>query len=239
MKTWRIVLIIVVAVVALVFLVLPRNHQPRHYRAADYPWGVHALSDGRSEVFGLTLGSSTTAPASTLADAMKRFDSAPELGLFESRAGKLSLEAYYGELTLGELSAKMVLTLSADAQTLNGMRTRAVDRKRVESGDNRYVLSSDDYRRAAALPIASITYIPYVDLNESIVERHFGTPAERVATAKGVEHLLYPKLGLDILLSDHGKDVLQYVAPRDFGRLRMPLLAPQPVGETTPPASGN
>jgi len=227
-KSWRVVLILVVIVGALFLFLVPRNHRPPQYGPEVYPWGVHALPKGRSEVFGLTLGPLTTGRgdggASSLADAIKRFGKAPVLGLFESRSGKLSLEAYYNELTLGPLSAKVVLGLHAEHAMLEAMRKRAPDRKRMESGDNRYRLSAADVARAHSLPIGSLTYIPYVDLDESMVEHRFGRPAERIQTAKGVHHLLYPELGLDLILNDEGKEVLEYVAPGDFERLRQPLL---------------
>lgn len=228
MKSWRTVLIVVVVVVAVFLFLVPRNRQPPSYGPEDYPWGVKALPEGRSEVFGLTLGPAGAqgpgAPVSTLADAIKRFGKAPVLGLFESRSGKLSLEAYYNELTLGPLSAKVILGLVADHAMLEAMRQRATDRKRMDSGDNRYHLAPADYRRARSLPIGSLTYIPYVDLDESMVEHRFGRPAERIQTAKGVHHLLYPGTGLDLILNDEGKEVLEYVAPADFERLRGPLL---------------
>ncbi|MEJ2508758.1 MAG: hypothetical protein P8009_04630 [Gammaproteobacteria bacterium] len=218
MKNWHIVLIVAVVILALVLFFVPRNYRPPQYSQSDYPWSVHPVAGGRSEVFGLTLG------ASTLGDADKRFGKAPVLGLFESRSGKLSLEAYYQELTLGPLSAKVVLGLAADKAMLEAMRQNATDRKRVDSGDNRYILSAADHARARSLPIASLTYIPYVDLDESMVDHRFGRPAERMETAAGVHHLLYPKLGLDLILNDNGKEVLQYVAPRDFERVRAPLI---------------
>jgi len=57
-----------------------------------------------------------------------------------------------------------------------------------------------------------------------IVQR-FGQPAERVRTAENIEHLLYPDKGLDVVLDSDAKELLQYVAPREFARLREPLKA--------------
>ena len=36
---------------------------------------------------------------------------------------------------------------------------------------------------------------------------------------------LYPKQGLDVVVDKDGKELLQYVAPQQFARLREPLLA--------------
>jgi len=38
------------------------------------------------------------------------------------------------------------------------------------------------------------------------------------------QHLLFPELGLDLLLDEKGKELLQYVDPTEFGKLRQPLL---------------
>jgi hypothetical protein len=46
---------------------------------------------------------------------------------------------------------------------------------------------------------------------------------ERIAEGPGVNHWLYPEKGLDIVVSDDGKEVLQYVAPRDFRQPVAPL----------------
>jgi hypothetical protein len=53
--------------------------------------------------------------------------------------------------------------------------------------------------------------------------QRFGAPAERIRQGETLEHFLYPARGLDIVLDSKGKEVLQYVAPADFARLRAPL----------------
>jgi hypothetical protein len=57
-----------------------------------------------------------------------------------------------------------------------------------------------------------------------MITQRFGQPAERIKAGTTFEHLLYPDRGLDIRLDTEGKEVLQYVAPRDFTRIREPLL---------------
>ena len=61
--------------------------------------------------------------------------------------------------------------------------------------------------------------------------------ASCLPASEGAEHLLYPELGLDLILNPEGKEILQYVAPRDFRRLQAPLLArPQADQEERPAA---
>ena len=60
-------------------------------------------------------------------------------------------------------------------------------------------------------------------MDEAIILQRFGTPAERIRQGETLEHFLYPDKGLDLVLDSKGKEVLQYVAPADFARLRAPL----------------
>jgi hypothetical protein len=57
----------------------------------------------------------------------------------------------------------------------------------------------------------------------AVILQRFGAPAERIRQGETLEHFLYPAQGLDIVLDSKGKEVLQYVAPADFARLRAPL----------------
>ena len=69
-----------------------------------------------------------------------------------------------------------------------------------------------------------LTYLPKTDLEPKVVGKRFGEPAEKIAEPGGrVEHWLYPDKGLDIVMDKQAKEVLQYVAPKDFARLRAPL----------------
>lgn len=185
-----------------------------------YPWQITSLPDGNSRVFGLEFNHST------LEDAQQILGNRHDEALFANADGGLSLEIYFNEVTLGGLSGRFVLTLSATQDELAAIRQRAVNRKRTESGALRYRPAPEDRHRLFAMPISALSYIPYVDLDEELVRQRFGTPDEIITLAGGKRHLLYPDKGLDLLLDEDGKELLQYVAPRDFGRLREPLLTP-------------
>jgi hypothetical protein len=86
-------------------------------------------------------------------------------------------------------------------------------------------LHPDDRAAVASLTIRAIAVIPTVNLDEATVVQRFGEPGERIAVSDRRTHLLYPQQGLDVVLDMDGKELLQYVAPRDFARLREPLLA--------------
>lgn len=218
MKTWQMVAVISLVVIGVVYLIVPRGDvAPIIPSGDDAPWGVKALDNGRSRVFGLTLGEAT------LADAMARFGHEPKLALFDTPGKGMTLEVFYDEVTLGGLSGRIILVLGASQETLAALRDRAGDKKIADSGAARYALSTQDMRAVRTWPIAALTYIPYADLNAAIVTQRFGRPAERLRTRDGLEHWLYPQRGLDVALNPDGRDLIQYVAPVDFERL---LVAP-------------
>ena len=101
------------------------------------------------------------------------------------------------------------------------------------STTRRITLHPDDLAAADRLPIRAISVIPTVNLDEATVVRRFGDPGERIVVSDRRTHLLYPKLGLDVVVDQDGKELLQYVAPRDFAMLRAPLVA---AGESRAPA---
>ena len=184
-----------------------------------YPWQITRLADGGSRVFGLSLNQTT------LDQARLILGNHYEEGLFVNPDGSLSLEIYFNEVTLGGLSGKFILTLEAPVSVREAMRQRAVKGKRMDSGAVRYRLAGVDRERLLTLPIRAISYIPYVELDETLVRQRFGIPHDIIVVAEGKRHLLYPDKGLDLLLDEEGKELLQYVAPRDFSSLQRPLLS--------------
>ena len=183
-----------------------------------YPWQIAVQADGKLRVFGITL------KQSRLLDATKVLGSNYDLGLFETENQPLSLEAYFNEVTLGGISGKFILTLEASQAELVALRDQAVKRKVLESGARRYTVTYADKVQLAEKTITSLGYIPYINLDEEIIKRRFGEPAERIVIDQKRQHLLFPERGLDLLLDEKGKELLQYVDPTEFGKLRQPLL---------------
>jgi hypothetical protein len=88
----------------------------------------------------------------------------------------------------------------------------------------KFYLSQTDYQDALRSTVSSITFIPAVNLDESVVLARFGPVGEPVRQ-EGVTHYLYPAKGLDVAIYDDAKDVLQYVNPASFKRLSAPILS--------------
>lgn len=195
------------------------------------PWQIRLDGAGGSAVFGLDLG------RSTLADAASRWPGeALQVALVRSPAGELSLEAYLESIQASGVNGKLLLGVTLPADVAQRWAERATRDTPLASGAHRLGLHHDDATQAQARMIDSLLFLPAARLDEATLAERFGAPAERLATADGLVHLLYPDRGLAISLADSGRQrtVLQYVAPRDFARLRAPLLA-----ALTPPAPIN
>lgn len=199
---------------------------PRDAVEASLPWQIEADGAGGSRVFGLRPG------ASTLADVKQRFGPDIDLGILAAPGETGTLEGYYDNVALGFVSAKLIVTLDAAPQTIGSMRGRAADSEYMESANatRRMRLHADDLAAVERMPVRAISVIPAVSLDDAAVVQRFGEPAERIAVSETQTHLLYPARGLDILVDAKRKELLQYVAPRDFDKLlRAPLRAQRPA----------
>lgn len=210
-------LLLVVAVVALssFFALRERDSHP----IEGLPWQIEPRADGTSRVFRLILGEST------LADARERLGTDMDIALIAAPEEPGTIEAYYGQFTAGVITGRIVLAATLEPATIARMRERAPSAEYMESTTRKFTLHPADLPLAFSARITTITFLPSARIDEEIARTRFGAPAERVRTSEQVEHLLYPELGLDLVINDKGKDVLQYVAPREFARLRDPLIA--------------
>jgi hypothetical protein len=181
------------------------------------PWQIVILPDGSTKVFGLTPGQTT------LGQAFARLGEDMELAIMAAEGEAGSLEMYYGQYRAGLLSAKLVLGADMDAKSLKWMRENAARKEVLKSGAYKYLLSEEDHEKAFLAVIQTIAYIPATNLDHDTIISRFGEPEEVIKIDNQATHYFYPSKGLDVLLSEEGKEVLQYVAPSEFKRLREPL----------------
>lgn len=182
------------------------------------PWQIEVLPDGRSRVFGIRLGESP------LGELEQKLQQEAEISLFASDGGSKSVEAYFNSVTLSGLKARMVAVLGLDEATLQQMFDRGERIATYAQGQRKVTLSDADLALARRSPVVAITYLPRTDLDEATITRLFGTPARTIAEPGGrIVHWLYPDKGLDVAMDRQGKEVFQYVPPRDFERLTKPL----------------
>ncbi|KAB2927806.1 MAG: hypothetical protein F9K30_02910 [Dechloromonas sp.] len=185
----------------------------------NLPWQIEVDAQGGSKVFGLQPG------LSTLADVKAALGNELEVAIIAQPNEVGMIEAYYSQVALGFVLAKMVLTLDLDQEAVNAMRERALKAKHMESTTRKITLHPDDLARLEQQRIKAFAVIPTVNLDEATVVQRFGQPEERIQVSEKRVHLLYPRQGLDIVVDGDGKELLQYVAPRDFRLLRDPLMA--------------
>ncbi len=195
---------------------LSPTHKPVQ-PARDLPWQIEIRENGSLRVFGLTLGKTT------LGEARVKLGQEGAVGLFISPEDELSVEAYFERVVLNGLKAKMVLRLEPGEEATKEMGERGLRIKRLDSGARRISLHPDDLTNLASAPVRWITYIPSANLDGELIRRRFGEPTERIPEGEGITHWLYPHLGLDITLNREGKEVLQYLAPKDFRLILEPL----------------
>jgi hypothetical protein len=229
MKIALTLLLIVAAVlVAAVFL---RPPPAQTGLIEGLPWQIEPLEDGSARVFGLTLG------RDSLGDARDRLGPDMELAIVVRGNETGSLEMYYTQFSAGVLSGKLVLVGAMDDATLLQLREHSGAPKYLDSGARKYHLQTADLPLGYRAPLAGITFIPLASIDEDIALKRFGPPAETRRMDDETVHLLYPQFGLDLMINKAHRDVLQYVAPRDFDRLRTPLKqqqAPQGAQLQTP-----
>lgn len=189
------------------------------------PWQIEIQADGSSRVFGLTLGHST------LAEAESVFGPMTDVTLFAPQNSNAVVEAYFDNVTLSGFKAKIVAEIDVDADTTNAFFERGLRIARMGDGSRKVTLSVDDEIQVRQMAVASLTYLPGIDIETETLINRFGQPEQIIPEDNGTsEHWLYPDKGLDLVVNSEGKEVFQYVSPAEFSRLMVPFSA----SESTP-----
>lgn len=185
------------------------------------PWKITHPTPDTTRVFGITLGKSTL---DEVAHTYK-YETELEISLFKPTDAAMGVEAFFEEVNFNGLKAKIIMTIAIPTEELQGMFERGLRMNSTPSG-KRITLTADDLARVRSLPVASLTYMPTARIEESIISKRFGEPAQRIREKKtNLIHWLYPQHGLDVVLGEGQKPFFQYLPPKDFEILRAPLLA--------------
>lgn len=180
------------------------------------PWDFEVNPQGNVEVFGLEIGESS------MVDFRRLYDQRADLAIFRDPDGALSLEAYFGETAVGPLNAQVVLVADVGQEQLSEWASGSMNIDPTPSGARQMTMSDEAVRAAQHLPILSIHYAARADYSKALVERRFGIPDEvRIEPneEENIEYWLYPQRGLMIILDEDGRDVFQYINPRNFNAL--------------------
>lgn len=183
------------------------------------PWKISHPTPDTIRVFGITLGKSTLDEVAHT----YRYETELEISLFKPNNVKWDVEGFFEEVNFNGIKGKIIMTIAVPPDEIQGMYQRGLRINSTPSG-KRITLTADDLARVRALPIASLTYMPTTHLDEAVIEKRFGKPAQRVRENKtGLIHWLYPQNGLDIVLDTN--PFFQYLPPKDFDLASAPLLA--------------
>lgn len=209
---------LIVAALLIPFLIPGAGKQDGVDPDSNLPWQIEIDAQGNSKVFGLQPG------ISSLGEVKQRLGAELEVAIIAAPNEVGTLEAYYNQVSLGFLLAKVIVTVDAPPEAILAMRDRALKAAHMESMTKKITLSPEDIVAADAMPIKAISVIPTINLDEAAVVQRFGQPEERLVMSDKRVHLLYDHKGLDVVVDSDGKELLQYVAPSRFGELREPLL---------------
>ena len=199
---------------AFVILITSINDKRFKISADDLPWQITLLENGNTKVFGITLNETT------MREALQSLKAFPEIAVFEHKDGRQNLEAYISSVSLSGLTAKMILEYGVDKETMDRYIKDSIERDGTPSGAFKYKLNEEDSIEALQAPVISISYFPYAQFDDEIIMQRFGIATETIELNEKSQVLLYPELGLSITFNQEEKEVLQYVAPADFDRLR-------------------
>jgi len=183
---------------------------------ASLPWKVNAHSDNATHVLGVDVGSIT------FKELMFALQLLAEPALFESKDGKLSLEAYFGKKKFGLLEARLVAEMDADDALLKKMLKEQVGRDATPSNHWKYKLNVENTRLANELNVWRLVYLPISDYEIKQI-KFFGEPEEIIKVNDTAQYNLYPSKGVAVLWDTDGKEVFYYVAKKDFERLKKSL----------------
>lgn len=219
----HVVIISILVLIALFFMVNKetgngKSQEPHLPIAQKYPWQVETLADGRTQVFGIILEETSLKEIDVI------LKSRPKVALFESEEG-LSLEAYYQNINLGGLIGSFIFTLDAPEEELLRIKQASQKPERTETKGIRHELDLPATEQAKSLVVKHLVYIPTVQLDEKTIEERFGKAKYKIKLKNNVAgwHYLYPEKGLDLIYHEEGKEVLQYVLPKNFNALLEPL----------------
>jgi len=211
-------IIIILLVLISLFLLVDKKPENSKRIVETYPWQVSILEGGKSRVFGVVL------EETALKDVDRLLKSTPKVALFELDK-KLALEAYYKNVSLGGLIGSFIFTLDAPVEQLNRIRQESHKKEPAENNGYRYELDKPTTDRAKSFVVNTLIYIPTVQLDEKTIVQRFGEPSYKIKikTKEIGWHYLYPEKGLDLIFKEEGKEVFQYVLPKDFNLLLGPL----------------
>ena len=214
------VIVILALVLLALFLLVNKETKDDTQIVEKYPWQISHLENGKSRVFGIVLGETSLKEVDSILKGSSK------VALFELEK-KLALESYYKNISLGGLIGSFIFTLDASKEQLNKIKKESVSNEPAENKGRRFDLDKLAIEKSKILIVKNLIYIPTAQLDEKTIVKRFGKPSKKIKlkTKEVGWHYLYPEKGLDLIFKEEGKEVLQYVQPKNFNLLLAPLLS--------------
>ncbi|MFC1747300.1 hypothetical protein ACFL2V_00685 [Pseudomonadota bacterium] len=200
---------------AILFIATLWPSEPSEEKVASIRiWNAHVNEQGQLDVLGVVLGKTTLKEAEVILHTQS------ERALFidiQSKEHKSdTLEAYF---PTSPDRAKLFLELDASEELFTDIKKRGYKATLFPSGNAKVAVAPEQTADVEATIVKSLTYVPPISLTPSLVEKNFGKADRKLNDGSGNIHILYPALGLDVVIAREGKPLLQFVAPENFDRL--------------------
>ena len=175
---YGVIILAVLTFVVSLLIPVPIGDSQNEQAAAQYlPWQIEDTTEGSIRVFGLSLGQST------LREAEQLYHGGAEVSLFVSPQGRHRVEAYFDKVVLGGFSAQMVLVMDLAQEQLAAMYQRGARVSHMGGDRKKVTLAPDDLQRVFDSPVGSIAYLTRARLDDELLRKRFGEPAQRIREA--------------------------------------------------------
>ena len=218
--------ILYAVLIALAIYTLWPSNSEHDNTAAIRIWDAHVNEQGHLNVLGVVLGETSLKQAEEILHTQS--ERALFLSLKEGQPQKETIEAFF---PTSPDRSKIIIELAASPDLITRIKGRAYNPMAFPSGNAKLEISPEHNAEVETLIAKSITYIPPLDLTPEMVEKHFGKTTQQIVDSDSNIHLLYPALGLDVVIAQEGNPLLQFVPPTEFERL-LTLLKQQSKIET-------
>lgn len=207
----KLALIIVFVISLLAFILLYSTMDDPSDVPVDMPWHVTVHDPNHSEVFGVMLNKTS------LEQARQLFGQLEGIALYRNKQGRFSLEAYFGKVSIGPFSARLIANLQASQSELKNLVEHSIKRVKTKEGSDRWTLTQQKQLEQGLRTISSLTYIPgYSGMDRNFIQQRFGEPDKRKQVDENTELWFYPDLGVRIMIDNEGKEMFEYSAPAQF-----------------------
>jgi hypothetical protein len=177
------------------------------------PWHIQQLENNTTRVFNITLGETT------FQQAGKALGMDKELAILIDQDDKPRLEMYYPRFKAGPITGKLIVMANINEDRLARLVEKIETGEYLTSGARKFIPHDTELDSVNDAPVKQLVLLPTVSLDEEIINKRFGPANEVIKIGELATYYIFPEKGLAIALYSEGKDVLQYVHPKDMKAL--------------------